>query len=94
MNFNELTAVGSEKSLMRMKEIIPLDRSSFLREARDDLHIVSRRDSYGRRPINIACQMGKLKTVIFLIEQGCLVQTEFLNRKNTKSKDQDAEIPL
>lgn len=84
LEFQKLCAIGSPKALVRIKKIIPQSKGFYSRDSTDESHILSKKDRFGRRPLNIACQNGNLDIVKYLIDSGSKLDTEFRQLENQK----------
>ena len=87
--FDMQAAIGNSKSIDKMINLICKAKGSYSRSSKDPRHIVSKKDKFGRSPINIACQNGNLGVVKFLINQGCKLNTQIL-----EDTDLQEEIPF
>jgi hypothetical protein len=97
--FRKMCRNAPKNAIDSIKILIPKAKGSFSRDSTDDRHILSKKDHFCRRPMNIACQNGNLEIVKYLIANGAKNQTDFAANDDDRIqiKEQDkyqTEIPL
>ena len=97
--FRRMCRNAPKNAIESIKILVPKAKGSFSRDSTDDRHILSKKDHYCRRPMNIACQNGNLEIVKYLMANGARNPTDFPpkddGRMQIRENDKyETEIPL